>query len=170
MLSNWVWLTALVLLLPFAVVPFFGAPYVPTKHRKLIEFIKSLKLPKGTTLLDIGSGDGAVLIATAKQCGFKTYGIELNMILVIIARIRIWLSRVDGHVLYGNMWARQWPEVDVVYAFVMPKFMPQLAEKLEREITKPTMLITYSFAIPGKEPFAQHEGFLAYNFVPLAKK
>lgn len=53
------------LLLGFVV--FFGPPYVPTRKRNMQAALDLLELKPGQTMLELGSGDGRVLIAAAKQ-------------------------------------------------------------------------------------------------------
>ena len=165
-----IWIALLLLLIPFGLVPFFGAPYVPSKSRTLIPFLKELKVKKGQTLLDIGSGDGTVLKHAAKELGLKTHGIELNPFLVTVTRLRLFSIRKQATVQFGDLWAADLPDVDVIYAFIMPKYMKRLEEKIQSSVTKKTLVVTYSFEFPGRKPFQEKDGFKAYHFAPLAKK
>ena len=64
MIALWVVGGVLVL---FALTAFTGAPYVPS-HRRDIQrvFREGVKLTKDDVVLDIGAGDGIVLIEAAK--------------------------------------------------------------------------------------------------------
>ena len=73
----------------FALFAFTGAPYVPTLRSEAEKVFKKLyRLGHKDLVVDLGSGDGTVLVAAAK-CGAKVYGIELNPILVLISRFRL---------------------------------------------------------------------------------
>lgn len=169
-LSDLAWVILFLLILPFGVVPFFGAPYVPSKYRLLIGFLKQLKVKEGQTLVDLGSGDGGVVKHVANTLGLKAIGIELNPFLVWFTRLRL-LRLPEASVKQGNIWKVKIPaEADIIYAFIMPKYMPRLAKKLETELTKPVVVVTYSFKFEGRRSFADSNGFYAYKFQPLAKK
>jgi SAM-dependent methyltransferase len=83
------WLLVLVLLClgAFAAVIFFGAPYLPTLRPQIQAAFALLELKPGQTLLELGCGDGKVLVAAA-EAGYKAVGIELNPILALVAWAR----------------------------------------------------------------------------------
>lgn len=166
-----IWLASLLFLIPFALIPFLGAPYVPSKSRTLVPFLKKIGAKPAQTLLDLGSGDATVMLHVARELQMNVVGVELNPFLVVFSRIRLLRFRSRSRVIYGNIWTRKIPEgTDIIYAFIMPKYMARLEEKVTREISVPTIVVTYSFEFNGRKPFAQSKGFLAYNFEPLAKK
>lgn len=158
------------MLLPFAIVPFLGAPYVPSKTKQLSRFLKSLNIPKTGKFVDIGSGDGSVVKLVARQYGKSAIGVELNPFLVLVSKARLLRYRTLAKVYYGNMWDWDIPAgTNVIYAFVMPKFMTRLKQKIETEANQPVLVITYSFKFPGLKPSKESDGFLAYTIKPLAK-
>ena len=59
----------------FALFAFTGAPYVPTLRSEAEKAFKKLyKLRRKDLVVDLGSGDGTVLVEAAK-CGAEVYGI-----------------------------------------------------------------------------------------------
>ncbi len=164
------WLLAFLFLLPFSIVPFLGAPYVPSKVKPFLAILKKVGVKKGEMLVDLGSGDGAILQASAKQYPMRVYGVELNPFLVFFSRFRLRRFGERARVDYGNLWTTAIPvDADYIYAFIMPKHMAKLDEKISSEITKPVTVITYSFEFPERTPDISHAGYHAYRFVPLAK-
>ena len=77
----------LVLILAFAGVILRGAPYLPTLDAQAKAAVKLSGLNAGQTLLELGSGDGKVLVVAA-QAGLQVVGIELNPFLVVISWLR----------------------------------------------------------------------------------
>ena len=144
---------------------------MPSKSRSLIPFLKKLGLKQGQLLYDMGSGDGTVLKHATKTLGLRSIGVELNPYLVMFSRLRLLPQRKLTKVIYGDQWKLPIPsDVDVVYAFILPKYMTKLEKKLKKELQKPTLVVTYSFELPGHEPVKRSGGFIAYDFQPLAKK
>jgi DNA modification methylase len=70
-----------VLLLAFGGVILRGAPYVPTLDPQARAALELLDLKPGQTLLELGSGDGKILVVAARA-GLHVVGIELNPFLV----------------------------------------------------------------------------------------
>jgi hypothetical protein len=71
----------------FAGVILFGAPYLPTLKPQIHAALELANLRPGQTLIELGCGDGRVLIAAA-HTGIKSIGYELNPLLALIAWIR----------------------------------------------------------------------------------
>ena len=61
---------------------FFGAAYIPTSHSKIQKMLELSKIKSDDVVLDLGSGDGRILIACAKAGAKKCIGIEINPMLV----------------------------------------------------------------------------------------
>merc|ERR1719378_1654001 len=66
-------------------------PFVPATTTQLSNVNKALqgRLNLTPTLVDIGSGDGRIVLQAAKQ-GFKAHGVELNRWLVYYSRLSAW--------------------------------------------------------------------------------
>ena len=104
-------LIALVVALPI----FFGPPYVPTLTPNMRGALDLLDLEPGQTMLDLGCGDGKVLLAAAER-GWQAVGIEISPVLVMVARLRTWKYRKLVRVLWGNYFQRTWPQADGILA------------------------------------------------------
>ncbi|XP_068683512.1 ATP synthase subunit C lysine N-methyltransferase-like isoform X2 [Montipora foliosa] len=69
-------------------------PYVPATERQVTNIIKMAKTSKrqGSTMVDLGSGDGRVVFAAARH-GYQAHGYELNHWLVWYSKLR---ARLQG--------------------------------------------------------------------------
>ena len=77
---TWLIVALAVILLCFSGVLLVGAPYLPTLTPQVAAALELAALRPGETLLELGCGDGKVLIAAAQQ-GYRAVGYELNPIL-----------------------------------------------------------------------------------------
>ncbi|XP_077348094.1 ATP synthase subunit C lysine N-methyltransferase isoform X4 [Lithobates pipiens] len=79
-------------------------PYVPATNEQIRNVLKMLQLRSGH-LVDIGSGDGRIVIAAAKK-GFQAEGYELNPWLVWYSRYRAWREGVNHNAKFHrlDMW------------------------------------------------------------------
>ncbi|HSX17149.1 MAG TPA: class I SAM-dependent methyltransferase [Patescibacteria group bacterium] len=151
-------------ILAFALpVLFGGPPYVPTLRLNLDAALDLLELKPGQTLLDLGSGDGRVLIAAAKR-GWKGVGIEVSPFLVIISRIRTWKYRKQIQIIWGNYFLTKWPEADGVFGFIIQYQMRRLDKRIEEWHTKPVRVASFAFQIPDKTPIDQEGGVYLYEY------
>ncbi len=106
----WVVITVIVLLFGFVVA--FGAPYLPTLEPRTKDALDLLGLKSGQTLLELGCGDGRVLLAAARR-GIKGVGYELNPLLVICAKIVTWRYRKLVTIRWANYWRISIPPAEV---------------------------------------------------------
>ncbi len=150
----------------FVFVLLFGAPYLPTLKPQISGAFELLDLPKGATLLELGSGDGRVLAAAAER-GYRAVGIELNPLLVLYSkwRLRQYGSRVE--VRWGNFWKTTWPSCDGIFVFLLGKYMADFDKKVAEQ-GRSLRVVSFAFTIPGKKPAHTEHGLFLYQYA--AKK
>lgn len=159
----WVALLLIALVSCFAVVLLFGAPYLPTLKPQIKAALELVELKPGDTLLELGSGDGRVVLEAAKQ-GISVIGYELNPLLVVISRLRTWRYRKQVRIIWGNFWGSELPKSEAIFTFLLPKYMEKLNKKVEQSNTKPVKLVSFAFEIPSKKPAKIVNGVYLYLY------
>lgn len=164
----WLWLLLALLLLSFAGVLLFGAPYVPTLKPQVGAALKLADLKPGETLLELGCGDGRVMAAAASQ-GINVIGYELNPFLAAVAwlrtrRYRGQANRGRATVVWGDFWRRDWPPAEAIFTFLLPKYMKKLDKKVMQHKPKPVKLVSFAFQVPKKRPDAEKNGVYLYRY------
>jgi SAM-dependent methyltransferase len=147
----------------FGGVLLMGAPYLPTLSPQVSAALKLADLQPGDTLLELGCGDGKVLIAAAKQ-GVYSVGYELNPIVAAVAWIRTIRYRKYATVIWGDFWKKPWPETDAIFVFLLPKYMKKLHKKCIQYNHKPVKLVSFAFTVPGQKPSAVEQGVFRYDY------
>lgn len=151
------------LLICFAGVLLVGAPYLPTLSPQVKTALQLANLKPGQTLLELGCGDGKVLIAAAQQ-GYKAVGYELNPLLAGIAWLRTRKYRKLVIVKCANFWKTDWPPADAIFVFLLPRFMSRLDTAILKYDTKPVRLISFAFKIPDKKISREKNGVYVYDY------
>ncbi|HMH30947.1 MAG TPA: methyltransferase domain-containing protein [Methylomirabilota bacterium] len=159
----WLALVAIVIAICFAGVLLFGAPYLPTLDPQVKAALELASLKPGQTLLELGSGDGKVLVAAAKQ-GINVVGYELNPILVVIAWLRTRRYKKHVKIIWGDFWNQSWPESQAIFTFLLPKYMDKLNKKVIQYPHKPVKVISFAFKIPDKTPKQEKKGVFLYEY------
>jgi precorrin-6B methylase 2 len=158
------WLIFFILLLMFQfVVLFLGAPYLPTRRKQREAALDLLNLKAGQTLIDLGSGDGAMLLSAAKR-GIKAVGYEINPVLVLITRFRARKFKGQVKVIRGNFWHKTWPQADAVFVFLTERYMKKLHKNMQRQFKEPVKLVTYGFEMPGKKAETTENACFLYRY------
>lgn len=159
-----IFLALIVVILCFGLVVLFGAPYLPTLRPQVATALELINLQPGQHLLELGSGDGTVMLAAAKK-GLRVTGYELNPLLVVISRIRTWRYRATVRVVWGNFWSTQLPDAEGMFTFLLPKYMKKLDNKITQEYTgKKVKLVSFAFEIPDKKARKQQDGVYLYMY------
>ncbi|XP_056149414.1 ATP synthase subunit C lysine N-methyltransferase isoform X2 [Lampris incognitus] len=110
-------------------------PFVPATTTQVENVFKVLGARTGT-LVDIGSGDGRIVIAAAKH-GFQASGFELNPWLVWYSRYKAWREGVHHSTSFhiSDLWK-----------------MDQLEEKLGNELQSTAKVVACRFPFPTWVP------------------
>jgi SAM-dependent methyltransferase len=160
-----IWTFAVIgcLLICFCGVLLVGAPYLPTLKPQVTAALELADLKAGQTLLELGCGDGKVLIAAASQ-GMHVVGYELNPILAFIAWLRTRRYGSQVQVVWGDFWRHSWPPAEVVFVFLLPRYMSKLDKKCIQYAHRPIKLVSFAFEIPNKKPVRQKAGVYLYSY------
>lgn len=118
-------------------------------------------LQPGETLVDIGSGDGRVVLAAATKCPRlqQAVGVELDPALVALSRRRVQeLSRSDPELaldarvqfVLDDFMDVELAQADVVVLFFLPH--TEIARVLSEKLRPGTRVVTYVFRIAQWTP------------------
>jgi SAM-dependent methyltransferase len=160
-----IWLEAIlaILLICFSGVVLVGAPYLPTLAPQIKAALELADLKPGQTMLELGCGDGRVLVAAAKQ-GVNVVGYELNPFLAALAWLRTRRYRRQVRIIWGDFWRRPWPEAEAIFTFLLPKYMDKLNKKVMQYGHKPVRLVSFAFRVPGKKADGRNNGVYLYRY------
>lgn len=130
-----------------------GAPFVPTRKKDVQRFLRMADIKPGQKMYDLGCGDGR-LICIAASAGANAEGLEISLFPFILAHIRKIFSKHGANVkiTYKNVWNTNLNDANLIYVWLMPKVMPRLKTKFEKELRKGTKVITYVWPIEGWQP------------------
>ncbi len=159
------WLLWLLIIISglFALGAVLGAPYVPTLTKSGNDLLDMADLKPGATIIDLGSGDGAFALQAAKR-GYQVIGYEINPILVLVAKLRTRKYRKQVKIHLRDFWRTALPESDAIYVFLIERYMQKLADKLAKEVKKPTVVVSHVFKIPSAKAIKENQNTSVYIF------
>ncbi len=164
-----VWGVGVLIVVAYAFVLPFGAPYLPTLNKQGIKALDLLELKPGQVFIDLGCGDGRLLIMAADR-GLKAIGYELNPFLWLIAWLRTRRAGRHVKVRLGNFWRSDLSQTDGVFVFLITHHMKRLDKMLDRYSQEHQIkLVSHAFKIPGKKPAKKSGAMYLYLYKPVAK-
>jgi len=135
---NYIIIVIAIIILIYISQWIFGAPYSPTLKRKLISLVKLAEAKPGDKIVDLGSGDGRIVITFALE-GAEAHGFEINPLLVLWSRWKIIRAGLRGkaYIHWGNFLKADLSSYDIIILFQFKTYMKTIGDKIEREL-KPT--------------------------------
>ena len=129
-----------------------AAPFLPTDMKNVRKMIELADPKPGETVMDLGSGDGRILLEAAKT-GALCVGIELNPFLYVWSKLRVAFSKYKNIEIHRqDLWSTRLYDVEVLTLFFIAFRMEKLGKKIKQEMVPGTRVISYGFRFPGWEP------------------
>lgn len=122
-----------------------------------------VNLKPGQAIIDLGCGDGRVLNEAARL-GLYGVGYEINPLLVVIAKLNTFKHRKLIKIIWGNYWTKKWPKTDVIFVFLLDKYMSKLDKKINECQYKPIVLVSFAFKIPARKAVKTSNGIYLYKY------
>ncbi|ELP85381.1 hypothetical protein EIN_086630 [Entamoeba invadens IP1] len=150
------------------------APFVPLTHDVCVQFVDFMNLSKDDILLDMGCGDGRILIQSllASECK-EGYGIDIEPEAIQRAETNKVRSQCQKplHLVCGDFFTTKeipWDKITVVSLYLLPEVLDLLYPLLEEKLHH-TTLYTAVFPFGENTKFGVHEhtpfpDFYKYKF------
>lgn len=131
-------------------------PFLPSPESVIIKALDMARLQPGERLVDLGCGDGRVLVVAAKRYGAYAVGVELNPLLAKLAARECRFAGVWGSVdvVHGDLFSFDVSPFDVVYVYPSPAVVRRLAFKLAAECREGCRVVVHDHPLPAAEPVA----------------
>lgn len=131
-----------------------AAPWLPVRRDDVKRIIELADAGEDDLIYDLGSGDGRVLIAFARNVKSRVVGFEISLLPYFWSRLRIMIAGLSRRieVRFGDFLRRDLSSADVIFCFLTPNAMRKLAPKFHTELKKDVRILSYSFSIPGWLP------------------
>ena len=152
-----VWFLAVALVLAYGFVIPFGAPFLPTMKKQRQAALDLLDLKPGQVFVDLGSGDGSLLVLAA-QHDLKAVGYEINPFLWAYSWLRTRRFGRRVRVKFKSFWRADLSQADGVFVFLITHHMERFDKYLKQQATlrlgsgqeKPLRVVSHAFKIPGQ--------------------
>lgn len=106
--------------------------YVPTPQVVVDEMLKMVKMQAGDFVIDLGSGDGRIIITAAKKYGARGFGVDLDTVLLKRAREGAQKEGVADRVQFieQNLFETDLSKATVITSYLLPEMNERLRPKL----------------------------------------
>jgi cyclopropane fatty-acyl-phospholipid synthase-like methyltransferase len=122
-------------------------PYVPTPESVVDAMLALAHVTSADVVYDLGSGDGRIPIAAAKQYGAFGVGIEMDSLLLRRSNDNLKQAGVGDRVrfVYGDLFETDISGATVVTMFLLPRLTERLIPKFTRELRPGTRIVSHKY-------------------------
>ncbi|MES2562041.1 MAG: methyltransferase domain-containing protein [Pseudomonadota bacterium] len=129
-------------------------PYIPSTEQNVDEMLRLAAVLPGDVVYDLGSGDGRVVIAAARDWGARGVGIELDGKLVVHSREQAKRAGVSDRVSFreGDVFLANVSDASVVTLYLLTSLVHRLQPKLLAELKPGTRIVAHDYGFEGWTP------------------
>ena len=109
---------------------------------------------EGDVVIDLGSGDGRIIMTAAKDYQARAIGIEVDPLRLLWSRVMIRYRGLSEKVKvrWGNFFNKELGDATVVTVYQLQGINDKLQLKFEKELKPGTRVVSHVFPFPGWEP------------------
>ncbi|MBI4136498.1 class I SAM-dependent methyltransferase [Candidatus Roizmanbacteria bacterium] len=125
--------------------------------------MKFARIKPGDHVIDLGSGDGRLVIAAAQK-GARAVGVELHAEMLRASRKNINDLHLEdrAEIRRENLWHTDVSDYDVVFVYGVTYIMNRLEKKLLKELKKGTRVVSNNYQFPHWKPVKERNNVRLY--------
>jgi hypothetical protein len=130
------------------------APFITTPDEVVERMLAIAGTGADDFVIDLGSGDGRIVIAAAKKFGARGLGVDIDARLVRLSRENAQAAGVAERAQFEERDALKTDltRATVVTVYLLPFLIDQLQPRLREELRPGARVVTHAFAMKGWKP------------------
>jgi SAM-dependent methyltransferase len=127
--------------------PSLDVPFVPSPAEAVSAMLKLAGVKQDDVVYDLGSGDGRIVIAAARQYGARGVGIDIDPARIAEAERNARAAGVEKRVRFvrQDLFDADIRDATVVTLYLLPRINQRLRPKLLAELKPGTRIVSYGF-------------------------
>lgn len=148
-------------------------PYVPTPEHVVKRMLELADIKKGEFMMDLGSGDGRIAIAAARDYGARAVGIDIDPQRIQEANENAAKAGVKDRVTFKqeNLFETPIKDANVITMYLLTTVNMKLRPRLLEELRPGTRLVSHAFSMGDWEAdvYEKVDGRDVYLWIVPAK-
>ncbi|MDH5343004.1 MAG: class I SAM-dependent methyltransferase [Betaproteobacteria bacterium] len=124
-----------------------GGPYVPTPNVVVERMLGMANVGERDHVIDLGSGDGIIVITAAQRLKASGYGVDIDEELVRLSNERAKKLGIDGRVRFEakDIFQADVGKATVVTLYLLPDMMRRVRNKLYAELKPGARVVSHDY-------------------------
>ncbi len=139
---------------PAATPPFDAGPYVPSPQSVVSDMLKLADIGPSDFVIDLGSGDGRIVLTAAKVFGASGFGVEIKDALVKLSNEAARKEGLADRVKFikADLFKTDISQATVLTMYLLPNTVNMLKDKLLTELKPGTKVLSHDYPLAGWIP------------------
>jgi len=131
-----------------------AGPYVPSPHSVVADMLRYAEVGPNDFLIDLGSGDGRIVLTAAKVFGARGFGVEIKEELVKRANEAAQKEGLADRVKFmkADLFKTDISQATVITMYLLPDTVNLLKEKFLTELKPGTRIVSHDYPLTGWIP------------------
>jgi hypothetical protein len=134
--------------------PVDAGPYVPSPQSVVADMLKLASVGAKDYVIDLGSGDGRIVLTAAKVFGASGFGVEIKPELVKESNEAAKIQGVSDRVKFitQDLFKTDISKASVLTMYLLPNTVNMLKDKLLAELRPGTRILSHDYPLTGWVP------------------
>ncbi|MGB8434852.1 MAG: methyltransferase domain-containing protein [Burkholderiales bacterium] len=130
------------------------APYVPTPWPIVDAMLDLARIERDELLIDLGSGDGRLVVTAAKRFGARGFGVDINPELVTLANRNAMEAGVASRVRFEqrDLFQTDLREADVLTLYLLPQMVLELVPRIRAQMPAGARVVSHDYGMSPWPP------------------
>ena len=131
-----------------------AGPYVPSPQSVVADMLREAGVTERDFLIDLGSGDGRIVLTAAKVFGARGFGVEIKEDLVKRANEAAAKEGVAERVKFikADLFKTDISQATIITMYLLPDTVNMLKEKFLTELRPGTRIVSHDYPLTGWIP------------------
>src|SRR5882762_8972972 len=131
-----------------------AGPYVPSPQSVVSDMLRYADVNDKDFLIDLGSGDGRIVLTAAKVFGARGFGVEIKEDLVRKANEAAQKEGLADRVKFmkADLFKTDISQATVITMYLLPDTVNLLKDKFLTELKPGTRIVSHDFPLTGSTP------------------
>ena len=134
--------------------PVNAGPYVPSPQSVVTDMLKLAGVSERDFVIDLGSGDGRIVLTAAKVFGARGFGVEIQDKLVKLSNEAAQREGIADRVKFitQDLFKTDISQATVLTMYLLPNTVNMLKDKLLAELRPGTRILSHDYPLAGWVP------------------
>jgi phospholipid N-methyltransferase len=131
-----------------------GGAYVPTPQVVVDQMLRMANVKEQDFVMDLGSGDGIIVLSAGQQYKAQGIGVEIDPDLVKLSNERARSLGIADRVRFvqEDVFQADLSKVSVLTLYLLPEMMLRLQSKLFNELAPGSRVVSHDYSLGGWQP------------------